>query len=195
MTALVVVLMFVGFVFLDFAVRAAGRRLAERRDRRVREEVLTTSLRLDFTHEAKSLKRVEVPHPKARILAVDDEPVLLDLIVDALGRDGHLVDTAGGGREALEKLAGTTYDIVLLDLKMPEMDGRELFETIKVRFPEAGRRVIFASGDTIHPETRHFIDGSGRPCIDKPFKLEVLAEAIASVVNGGAHEPMVSTGR
>ncbi|HEU4403368.1 MAG TPA: ATP-binding protein [Candidatus Polarisedimenticolia bacterium] len=152
--------------------------------------------------ETASVPREPVPpsgsgHPgrSLRILAVDDEPVLLDLIVDALGRDGHLVDTAGGGREALEKLAGTTYDIVLLDLKMPEMDGRELFETIKVRFPEAGRRVIFASGDTIHPETRHFIDGSGRPCIDKPFKLEVLAEAIASVVNGGAHEPMVSTGR
>jgi len=130
---------------------------------------------------------------RLRILAVDDEAVILDLIVDALGRDGHRIDTAGSAREALQKLEQDTYDILVCDLKMPEMDGQELFEVIKTRWPAISEKVIFASGDTIHPDTRSFIDRSGRPCVDKPFKLEVLAEAVARVaggVEGGRRAPV-----
>jgi two-component system NtrC family sensor kinase len=127
------------------------------------------------------------------VLAVDDEMVILDLIVDALGRDGHRVDTASSGREALDKLERGSYDILLLDLKMPDMDGRELFERIKARWPALSRRIVFASGDTIHPDTRRFIDQAGRPCIDKPFKLEVLAGTITAAAEGG--EPVASSGR
>jgi PAS domain S-box-containing protein len=115
------------------------------------------------------------------ILAVDDEAVILDLVVDALGRDGHRVDTASSGREALQKLERGSYDIVLLDLKMPEMDGHQLFDAIRERWPAVSRRVIFASGDTIHPDTRRFIDASTRPCLDKPFKLEALVSMIGTV--------------
>ena len=126
------------------------------------------------------------------VLAVDDEAVLLDLIVDALGREGHHVDTASSGREALEKIERGGYDVLLLDLKMPEMSGMELYESIRSRWPDLTRRVIFASGDTIHPETRRFIDQAARPCVDKPFKLEVLSAAIATVAAGGGSE--ASTG-
>jgi len=119
------------------------------------------------------------------ILAVDDEGVILDLIVDAFGRDGrHTIDTAGSAREALQKLERRTYDVLLLDLKMPEMDGQQLFQEIRRRWPDLSRRVIFASGDTLHPDTRHFLDHSGCPCVDKPFKLDHLAGAIASIAGG-----------
>ena len=116
-----------------------------------------------------------------RVLSVDDEPVILDLVIDALGREGHTIDTASSGREALVKLEKGSYDVVVLDLKMPDMDGKQLFHEIRTRWPSIARRVIFASGDTIHPETRRFIDQSGRPCIDKPFKLEVLSSVVARV--------------
>jgi len=120
-----------------------------------------------------------------RILAVDDEAVILDLIVDAFGRDGrHTIDTAGSAREALQKLERRNYDIILLDLKMPEMDGQQLFHEIRRRWPDLARRVIFASGDTLHPDTRHFLDTSGCPCVDKPFKLEHLAGAMRAIVGG-----------
>ena len=120
-----------------------------------------------------------------RILAVDDEAVILDLIVDAFGRDGrHTIDTAGSAREALQKLERRNYDIILLDLKMPEMDGQQLFHEIRRRWPDLARRVIFASGDTLHPDTRHFLDTSGCPCVDKPFKLEHLAGAMNAIVGG-----------
>ena len=121
------------------------------------------------------------PPEALRILAVDDEPVILDLILDALGRDGHRVDTASSAREALQKLERSAYDVVVCDLKMPEMDGQQLYEVLRSRWPDIARRVIFASGDTIHPDTRSFIDRTGRPCVDKPFKLEALAAAITDV--------------
>jgi two-component system NtrC family sensor kinase len=119
-----------------------------------------------------------------RVLSVDDEPVILDLVVDALGREGHTIDTASSGREALVKLEKAPYDVIVLDLKMPDMDGKQLFHEIRTRWPAVASRVIFASGDTIHPETRLFIEQSGRPCIDKPFKLEVLSSAVAQVAGG-----------
>jgi PAS domain S-box-containing protein len=114
-----------------------------------------------------------------RLLVVDDEPVILDLLVDALSGDRHEVDTAAGGAEALRKLERSTYDLVLLDLKMPDVDGRQVFERIEKRWPELKGRVVFFSGDRVHPETRAFVESTGRPCIDKPFSLEVLTSALA----------------
>jgi CheY-like chemotaxis protein len=113
-----------------------------------------------------------------RVLAVDDEAVILDLLVDAFSQRGYQVDTAGSAREALEKLEKRAYDVLLLDLKMPEMDGRSLFQTIGERWPDQARRVVFASGDTLQPETQSFLARSGRPCVDKPFRLEELTAAI-----------------
>ena len=129
------------------------------------------------------------------ILAVDDEAVILDLIVDAFGRDGrHTVDTAGGAREALQKLERRSYDVLLLDLKMPEMDGQQLFQEIKRRWPELAPRVIFASGDTLHPDTRRFLDTSGCTCVDKPFKLDHLATAMAAIAEGAPPLKVSSAG-
>ncbi|HEX9082381.1 MAG TPA: hypothetical protein VF768_08880, partial [Holophagaceae bacterium] len=101
MTALLILLMFVAFVGIDFAVRTTLRHLREKRERLAREAVLTEAIRLDYTQEAKSLKRVEVDHPKARILAVDDEAVVLDSFRRILVLEGYSVDTVETGPEAL----------------------------------------------------------------------------------------------
>src|SRR5664279_1748120 len=95
MTAILILFMFVAFVGMDFLVRTTLRRRREHRERQAREAVLNTSIKLDFTHEAKSLKRVEVPNPKARILAVDDEAVVLDSFRRILVLEGFSVDTVG----------------------------------------------------------------------------------------------------
>jgi CheY-like chemotaxis protein/anti-sigma regulatory factor (Ser/Thr protein kinase) len=116
-----------------------------------------------------------------RILVVDDEPVILDLLVDALAGGWHTVDTAAGGAEAIRKLEKGTYDLLLLDLKMPALDGRQVFEAIEARWPSLRGRVVFASGDTVHLETRAFVARTGRPCIDKPFRLEALTAVLAQV--------------
>jgi signal transduction histidine kinase len=129
-----------------------------------------------------------------RILVVDDEPVIRDLLVDALSLGRHTIETAAGGGEALRRLEAGHYDLVLLDLKMPDMDGRQVFEIISSRWPQVRERVIFASGDTVRPETRAFIEKTGRPCVDKPFRIEALTTLLAEVVGGGAaHRPATGT--
>ena len=60
---------------------------------------------------------------RACILVVDDEPLVAALMADTLGLEGYEVETAKNGREALEKIATRSYDAVLSDLRMPELDG------------------------------------------------------------------------
>ena len=66
------------FVIADIFIRYFGRKYKETQLKKDREAALHVSLNLDFTREAKTLKRVEIEDPKAKILCVDDEPVILD---------------------------------------------------------------------------------------------------------------------
>ena len=67
----------------------------------------------------------------AHILVVDDEEKMRDLLAIMLGRSGYSVDQAGSGLEALEKVRTTPYDLVISDIKMPEMDGMELIANMQ----------------------------------------------------------------
>ena len=66
-----------------------------------------------------------------RVLVVDDHPTDRLKVSMALKRLGHVADAAAGGQEAIEKLRKDSFDLVLLDLLMPEMDGFEVLELIK----------------------------------------------------------------
>jgi len=86
------------FLALNLVARELYRKLQETRRLAEREKVLDESLRLDFTRESRTLKRVEVPDPKARILCVDDEPVILDSFRKILVLGGYSIDTVETGR-------------------------------------------------------------------------------------------------
>ncbi len=122
-----------------------------------------------------------------KILAVDDESVILELLMEAFGHDIHRLETASSGKEALGKLEVGSFDVVLLDLRMPGMDGRQLFEEIRRRWPDVSQRVLFATGDTACMETRSFLESSGRPFIHKPYRLEALEKAFTAVGNVTVH--------
>lgn len=174
MTALIVVLMFVAFVGLDLLIRHLGRRLQERKARLERQEVLQTSIRLDFSHEAASLKRVEVPQPKGRILAVDDEPVILDAFRRILVLEGFSVDTVERGAEALGLVQRHDYDFVFTDLKMPEMDGVEVVKAVKHLRPDVDVVVVTGYG-TIETAVQTLQHGACE-YVQKPFSAEELAD-------------------
>jgi len=72
----------------------------------------------------------------ARILVVDDSPDMRELLERILRRDGHVVEHAANGRDALELLMSGQFDIVLTDLLMPEMDGIELIRELSARAPD-----------------------------------------------------------
>ena len=116
-----------------------------------------------------------------RILIVDDEPDVADLLADILAGDGHRVDKACNGAIALQKLREGPYDVILSDLRMPELDGPGLHD-------EAGRldgglaqRFIFITGDTLNLETKSFLERVGAPTVTKPFDLHQVRRAVRRI--------------
>jgi CheY-like chemotaxis protein len=174
MTALLVVFMFLGFVAIDVLVRVVHRRLEEARARRERASALETSLRLDFTQEAKSLKRVTVAEPRARILAVDDEPVVLDSFRKILVLAGFDVDTVESGPEALGLVQRRDYDFVFTDLKMPGMDGVEVVKAVHHLRPDIDLAVVTGYG-TIESAVATMQHGA-LDYVQKPFTEDELLE-------------------
>jgi CheY-like chemotaxis protein len=138
--------LFIAFALIcfvaDLAARTTLARVREHRRRREREEALTTSLKLDFTREAKTLQRVEIDKPAARILCVDDEEIVLNSFRKILVLDGYSVDTVQTGQEALGLIQSHHYDFVFTDLRMPAMDGVDVVKAVKHVRPDIDVIVI-----------------------------------------------------
>jgi CheY-like chemotaxis protein len=174
MTALLVVTLILAFLATDVLVRAVAKRMEERRRLRERAAALDTAVRLDFSSEAPTLKRAEVPGARARILAVDDEPVILDSFRKILVLDGFDVDTVETGAEALGLVRRRDYDFVFTDLKMPGMDGIEVVKAVKHLRPDVDVAVITGYG-TIETAVETMQHGAV-DYVQKPFTAEELME-------------------
>lgn len=172
MVLLIVVVTIIVFVLVDFSLRVYFQKRQELRLRKEREEALDIGLKLDFSEEAKTLKRVEVKDPKARILAVDDEAIILDSFRKILVVAGYSIDTVEKGREALGLILKNDYDFVFTDLKMPEMDGLEVTKAVKHLRPDIDVIVItgYASIETA-VETMKY---GAMDYVQKPFTEDEL---------------------
>ena len=115
-----------------------------------------------------------------KILVVDDEPHILHYLRATLESWGHEVTTAGDGAAALEALRAATCDVIVTDLRMPRVSGREFFETLATEHPDLVRRVVFSTGDTVRGDTLAFLERQGRPVLHKPFSLGDLRAALAA---------------
>ena len=176
MTVLFVIFMLLAFVGIDYLVRNANLRHQTKKDRLEREAILKVQVRLEFNDEAKSLKRVEVPNPKARILAVDDEAVVLDSFRRILVLEGFNIDTVQTGPEALSLVRRNDYDFVFTDLKMPDMDGVEVVKAVKHLRPDVDMVVITGYG-TIETAVETMQSGACE-YVQKPFSADELAAFI-----------------
>ena len=176
MTVLLVIFMLLAFVGIDYLVRKFTQKAQAKREREAREAILNTSVRLEFADEAKSLKRVEVPNAKARILAVDDEAVVLDSFRRILVLEGYSIDTVQTGPEALSLVQRTDYDFVFTDLKMPDMDGVEVVKAVKHLRPDVDMVVITGYG-TIETAVETMQHGASE-YVQKPFSAEELGEFV-----------------
>ncbi len=116
-----------------------------------------------------------------RVLVVDDEPEISSLLVDALGVDGHQVETAANGAVALQMLQAGPYDVIVSDLRMPELDGPGLYREVERRYPELAKRFIFLSGDTLTAQTRELLEGLHVQSVSKPFEPDEVRRAISRV--------------
>ena len=172
MVLLIVVVTIIVFILVDAALRLYFERKKELRLRKEREAALDIGLKLDVSDEARTLKRVEVKDPKARILAVDDEEIILDSFRKILVVAGYSIDTVEKGSEALGLILKNDYDFVFTDLKMPEMDGLEVTKAVKHLRPDIDVIVItgYASIETA-VETMKY---GAMDYVQKPFTEDEL---------------------
>jgi two-component system NtrC family sensor kinase len=113
------------------------------------------------------------------LLVVDDEPLLRDLLTLLLSKSGYRVDQAPDGMTALRMSDEQKYDAILLDMRMPNVDGRSLYERLKERSADLAARIIFVTGDLANPQTASFLQATGNPYLEKPFtraQLEAVLE-------------------
>jgi len=180
MALLLVLVALVLFVIADVVIRRISRAVGERRKRQEREEALAVNLKLDYSDEAKTLKRVAVKEPKATILAVDDEEVVLDSFRKILVLDGYSIDTVENGPEALGLVQKRHYDFVFTDLKMPGMDGVEVCKAVKHLRPDIDVIIItgYASVESA-VETMKF---GAMDYIQKPFTEDELVDMVNKFV-------------
>jgi CheY-like chemotaxis protein len=108
---------------------------------------------------------------RPQVLVVDDETIIAQLIADMLGGDGYEVDTAPNGIVALERIAGKDYDLILSDLRMPELDGLGLYHELERERPELLRRFVFITGTSEHADYQVFMDDTKVPVLTKPFDM------------------------
>ena len=114
----------------------------------------------------------------AQILVIDDEADLVELIAETLDRDGHCVTTAASGREALALIESRHFDLVLSDLRMPDIDGPTLYGLIKERRPEMVGRIAFMTGDVLGGCTGLSSD-EVPPLLEKPVGAGALCAFVA----------------
>ena len=176
MSALIFILAIIIFIVADILIRMIHKKISDKRAFEERKAALEESLTLDFSQEAKTLKRVEVENPKARILAVDDEEVILDSFRKILVLDGYSVDTVESGKEALGLLQIHHYDFAFVDIKMPEMDGVEVCKSIKHLRPDID--VIIITGYASIESAVETMKYGAMDYVQKPFTEDELLAMI-----------------
>jgi CheY-like chemotaxis protein len=119
-----------------------------------------------------------------RVLVVDDEENVRDVLREMLETEGYHVQLVGTGRAALERMSQHPFDCVFVDLRMPEMDGLTLYQTIKQTNPRAAKRIVFCTGEWIEGYLSWFLKGTGNRVLPKPVLMDDVLDACRSVCRG-----------
>jgi two-component system NtrC family sensor kinase len=117
-----------------------------------------------------------------RILVVDDEPHILHYMRATLEAWGHTVETAADGAEALTIALEGAHDVIITDVRMPKLGGREFYERLSAERPDVAARVVFSTGDTVRDDTMAFLERSGQRFLHKPFKLAELRSTLSAAL-------------
>ena len=126
------------------------------------------------------------PPRRLRVLVVDDEPHILHYMRATLEAWGHIPVIARDGVEGLALMDDEGFDLVISDLRMPRLGGREFYEEISRSNPAMADRIIFSTGDTVRGDTLAFLETLDRPYLHKPFSLAELRTLLADVTRKGS---------
>ncbi|MDP2730210.1 MAG: response regulator [Dehalococcoidales bacterium] len=109
-----------------------------------------------------------------RILVVEDEPAISNVCWRVFTTEGFEVDIADNGRVAQDMIEKKQYDLCLVDIRTPEMNGKEFYQWLKEKHPQMEQKVIFTTGDVMGGDTQVFLEQNGRPFLPKPFTPDEL---------------------
>ncbi|SEJ77499.1 PAS domain S-box-containing protein [Sphingomonas sp. OV641] len=109
-----------------------------------------------------------------RALVVDDEAEIAESLADFLSLEGFTCEVAIGGRAAQARLAAGDFDLIVSDLRMPDMDGPALYAFVRETRPDLATRMAFSTGDTLGVSAARFIADAQRPVLEKPFVPEAV---------------------
>lgn len=119
----------------------------------------------------------------AKILLVDDEEPVLNLLRETLQGCGYSIDTASCSQEALVKVKDETYNMIILDVLLPDQNGYLLAQEIKRLCPGLGNRILFISGILFGKSTMDHLSSIGAGFLSKPFQLDSLIKAVDRITN------------
>jgi two-component system NtrC family sensor kinase len=121
------------------------------------------------------------PTRRLKVLVVDDEPHILHYMRATLEAWGHIPVVAADGTEALELAGKDTFDLIISDLRMPRLGGREFYEVLARQSPAMADRLVFSTGDTVRGDTLAFLETLKRPYLHKPFSLAELRRLLGEI--------------
>ncbi len=117
-----------------------------------------------------------------RVLVVEDEPVISRVCSQTLRGEGFEVDIAANGNIAEGMLGKKEYDLILIDIRTPVMNGKQLYQSINDKHPDLTDRVIFTTGDLLGGDTKSFLEQSGRLFLPKPFTPDELKTIVGEAL-------------
>jgi len=126
------------------------------------------------------------PPAGLRVLVVDDEPHILHYMRATLEAWGHDVEVAPDGTAGLQLALAREFDVIITDLRMPRLGGREFSAELKRSAPALLSRLVFSTGNAIRGDTLLFLEEQGRPCLHKPFSLAELRSVLSEVSRSAA---------
>jgi two-component system NtrC family sensor kinase len=115
-----------------------------------------------------------------RVLVIDDEPAIVDLVTRLLSRNGYLVAGMRQARAALEELRRNRWDTVLCDIRMPDMDGVSFHRQLEAAQLEPAPRLVIMTGDTNNARTEDFLSRHKLPVLRKPFTRQELLDVLST---------------
>jgi CheY-like chemotaxis protein/putative methionine-R-sulfoxide reductase with GAF domain len=120
---------------------------------------------------------------KRRVLIVDDQPIITDLLVDILKRMGYSSEVAMDGKEGIKAFAKDGFDLVITDLGMPGLSGWEVSRSVKEQNPSVP--VILITGSGVEPDPHKIRDSGIDFVINKPFQINQLERIVRELTNPG----------
>lgn len=123
------------------------------------------------------------------ILVVDDDADFASIVAEVLAGEGYRVRTAANGVVALDLVRDTAFDLILIDIRMPALDGPGFFRALQARDPDLARRVIFMTGDAVGPEVAELLFTLRAPYLRKPLPIGELSAAVRRFFLAGRSFP------